>query len=193
MKLYMIRHGQSEANFAERHSGWHPYHLTEKGRAQALELSKRLEGVTFDKIYTSDLLRAMETCELACPGAPFEATSVIREIDVGELAGLPFTHCDEMLGQAYHDNRRELNFAPYRGENKEMFHARIRDFIDRVAAEPHERVAAFCHAGVIHNALEIITGLPVNPKHFACNNCGIFIFEYIDGYWRLSCWNYAGL
>jgi broad specificity phosphatase PhoE len=35
MKLYLIRHGQSEANFNKAHSGWGAIGLTAEGRAQA--------------------------------------------------------------------------------------------------------------------------------------------------------------
>ena len=36
MKLYRIRHGESESNASDTHSGWSPVDLTPKGREQAL-------------------------------------------------------------------------------------------------------------------------------------------------------------
>lgn len=35
MDLYMIRHGESLANFTDTHAGWAPVPLTETGEAQA--------------------------------------------------------------------------------------------------------------------------------------------------------------
>ena len=59
MQVYLIRHGESEANAAGVHSGWMPVKLTALGRGQARETAALLEGVSFDRIIASDLVRAM--------------------------------------------------------------------------------------------------------------------------------------
>ncbi len=50
MLLYLIRHGESEANADGTHSGWSPVNLTEAGRAQAASARSLLDGVSFDRI-----------------------------------------------------------------------------------------------------------------------------------------------
>jgi len=62
VKLYFVRHGESEANvlrvIANRGQG--PA-LTEKGRAQAATLAEKLRGVGVARVVTSPLLRGMQT------------------------------------------------------------------------------------------------------------------------------------
>lgn len=58
MKIFVIRHGESETNRDALWTGWYDAHLTEKGRSEAERLRVLLSGIQFDKIYSSDLLRA---------------------------------------------------------------------------------------------------------------------------------------
>jgi broad specificity phosphatase PhoE len=90
MKLYFVRHGESEANVSQTISnrGWiHP--LTERGRQQALLLAANLEAVGAAKIYTSPLRRAVETAEILAEKykLPIEITDALREYDCGILEG----------------------------------------------------------------------------------------------------------
>ena len=58
MKLYMVRHGQSVANLNKQHVGWGQVLLTEKGEDDARGAGEILKNYSFDKVYSSDLLRA---------------------------------------------------------------------------------------------------------------------------------------
>ena len=82
MKLYLIRHGESEANSTASHAGWAQVPLTAKGEGEARAVGDRLrrETLTFDRIYTSDLRRAMQTHALALPDTVAQASPLIREI-----------------------------------------------------------------------------------------------------------------
>lgn len=55
MKVYVIRHGESENNRTERFTGWDDPHLTDRGREDAKKAAELLKNVRFDKIYVSDL------------------------------------------------------------------------------------------------------------------------------------------
>ena len=68
MKVYVVRHGESETNKIRHWTGWLDVALTEKGQNDALFARSVLENVHFDKVYTSDLIRAMQTAEIAIPG-----------------------------------------------------------------------------------------------------------------------------
>jgi len=90
MKLYFVRHGESEANILQEfsnHGEKHP--LTARGRHQAAELAENLSGIQFDRIYTSPLLRARETAEILSNhlDVPLEITTALREGDSGVLEG----------------------------------------------------------------------------------------------------------
>lgn len=70
--IYIVRHGESESNVYARENPDKPASqfgkfgssLTQKGRDQANQLSKRLAIIHFDAIFSSDLNRAKETAEI---------------------------------------------------------------------------------------------------------------------------------
>ena len=192
MRLYFIRHGQTEANFNKTHSGWGDVMLTEVGKEQARNIGRVLEKIPFDKIYSSDLSRARDTKELVLPGKEFELCPTIREINVGFLARRPVDDCIAEYGEDYLKNKKEVNYKPYGGESYEEFCTRIREFLDMIEKSPYERVAAFCHGGFIYCMLDIITGIFNNRKAIACDNCGVTVIENNGDGWRLITWNYTG-
>ncbi|MBT2654105.1 histidine phosphatase family protein [Bacillus sp. ISL-18] len=62
--LYLIRHGETYLNRYKKMQGWADSPLTEEGKAVAAETGKRLAAVPFDRVYTSDSGRTVETAEL---------------------------------------------------------------------------------------------------------------------------------
>lgn len=64
LKLYLVRHGQTEWNIQKRMQGWEDSALTEKGVNNAIALRKKLEGVEFTAAYTSTSERTIETARL---------------------------------------------------------------------------------------------------------------------------------
>lgn len=88
MKLYFVRHGESEANtlrvISNRESR---YGLTETGKQQAILLSDPLKDVPLTAIYSSPILRARETAEILSQSfhLPYQITEALREYDCGIL------------------------------------------------------------------------------------------------------------
>ena len=78
MKLYVIRHGESETNLKKVYSGWAQVRLTEKVERDAENVGELLRKVAFDQIYSSDLIRAVRTAEIALPGRSEEHTSELQ-------------------------------------------------------------------------------------------------------------------
>ena len=71
-------------------TGWLDVHLADKGKDDAKKAGDFLKRISFDKIYSSDLIRARETAEIAIPGCRYEISELLREINVGSLAFQPF-------------------------------------------------------------------------------------------------------
>ena len=61
MKLWLVRHGETEANVAGLYSGHAPTALTERGTRQAQTLGKRLRAVPFQRAFCSELERTQRT------------------------------------------------------------------------------------------------------------------------------------
>jgi broad specificity phosphatase PhoE len=87
-----VRHGESVGNVESRWQGQSDYVLTEKGRAQASALAQRwkVEGVKFNLIISSPLVRARETAEIiaAAVQAKIELDPILMERHIGEMEGL---------------------------------------------------------------------------------------------------------
>ena len=69
MRVYVIRHGESESNASKKWTGWTDVHLTKKGVNDAKKAAALLENVSFDKIYSSDLKRSYETMRTVFPAS----------------------------------------------------------------------------------------------------------------------------
>lgn len=191
MKLYMVRHGQSENNLAKRFTGWAQVKLTEKGIADARRAGEYLKGISFDRIYSSDLIRAVQTAEYAIPGCRPVQLAQLREIGLGELEMRSIDECMEQLGEDFLINRSMYNFVPYGGENRDMIEARVRCFFEMLENDPCENVAVFAHAGTVNTALDIVMDTRLDRAHLACLNGSVAMFEHTNGRWILRTWGAA--
>lgn len=184
MRVYVIRHGESETNQSKKWTGWLDVHLTEKGREDAQKAGAFLAGVVWDRIYTSDLVRARETAEIAIPGCQYETSELLREINVGNIANKPLS----VLTAAQKNRAAQIGYTDFDGESKEQFYKRISGFLKRLEGFSCENIALFSHAGWLRGALDTVLGVELPRGRVCCNNCTVAIFEYLDGKWQLHSW-----
>ena len=85
--IYMARHGATAWSRTGQHTGLTDLPLTEQGERNARRLGERLKGLTFAKVFTSPLRRAMRTCELAGFGTVAEFDPDLVEWEYGEYDG----------------------------------------------------------------------------------------------------------
>ena len=85
--IILIRHGATEWSTSRRHTGRTDIPLTDEGRAQAAALAPVLAGLRPDRVLSSPLSRARETCELAGFGDRVEVDDRLLEWDYGEAEG----------------------------------------------------------------------------------------------------------
>lgn len=85
MKIYLIRHGRQNSPLCNVNVP-----LSPEGRRQAALLAERLKTVPLDAVWSSDLIRAVETAEIANGlwNVPHVIRPGIREISFGEMEGL---------------------------------------------------------------------------------------------------------
>jgi broad specificity phosphatase PhoE len=86
--ILLVRHGQTEWSRDGRHTGRTDVPLTAEGRGQAEQLHERLAGRHFDRVLSSPLARALDTCRLAGLGERAETRSELLEWDYGDYDGL---------------------------------------------------------------------------------------------------------
>ncbi len=85
--IYLCRHGDTAYSPVRRLAGRTDLDLTEAGVVTAQKLGKALAGVTFDRAWTSPLLRARRTAELAGFGDRAVIDDRIAEMSFGEYEG----------------------------------------------------------------------------------------------------------
>jgi len=187
MKLFIVRHGQSEANLGMRYTGQFDAPLTDLGRQQAMAIRPVLAPYTFDKVYSSDLSRAAETCALALPGAEVEHTRLLREYDVGTLMGKEW---DSVPPFQPEDPKMRPDYTSYGGENVEMMCDRVRQFLSALESSEAEYVAAFSHFGFMKCLLRVVLGTAYDHRAVVAENCAIYVFNYDGTRWSVAALNY---
>ncbi len=164
MRLYFIRHGESEANLLNEISNRGRKHgLTAKGEAQVRALADELRAEDVRAIFASPLLRAEQSAEiLAGPlGLPFQTTPALSEYDMGVLEG----RSDQEAWRAYktllHDwvLRGDWDARVEGGESINDIRARFVLFVKRLRAEYTETGGALLlvgHGGLYRCMLPLV-------------------------------------
>lgn len=189
MRLFLIRHGQTTANLDGIFGGQSDVMLTPQGRQQALAIRPILSKIPFDKVYSSNLTRAVDTQKLALPDRVAVQTPLLREIDEGDLVGVDFHDAIARYGDAFLSTR---DYTPFHGETAEMVCNRIRSFLSELEKDPCENVAAFAHNGIMYCMMRIVLRADCDCYAMESSNCAIHVFNFDGKKWSLLAWNYMG-
>lgn len=151
MKLYLMRHGQTDYNKARCFYGSHDVSINQEGQEQARVLAQVLEGVKVDIIYTSRLKRTQETARLVFPNRPFEALPYFDEKGFGAWEGLTADEIEERfpdIWQAWLEAPFEV--TPPQAEVFSAFQERVWQGLDAlVQLHSDKAVAIVAHLGVL--------------------------------------------
>ncbi|MCL2678868.1 MAG: histidine phosphatase family protein [Dehalococcoidia bacterium] len=149
MKLFLIRHGETAYNLQRRYQGRTDVPLNDVGLGQAVALSRRLSAEPLDKIYASNLTRAVDTARIIASGKGIEviARENLAEIDFGGLEGLTY----EEITACYPEwQPGGFDFTSYGGESLERLAGRMKNFIDEISGHLAEsNIAVVAHAGCL--------------------------------------------
>lgn len=187
MKLFMIRHGQSEANIGTCYTGQKDVKLTELGMEQAAEIRPILAKIPFDKVYCSDLIRTAETCKIALPGADPEYLKLLREFDVGSLVDIDYRTIERIQSD---DPAEKPDYTHYGGENAIIVGQRLQEFLRIIENSDYECVAAFTHYGIVNCMLRYVTQVVPAHNSIDIGNCSVHAFEFDGEKWRVLAVNY---
>lgn len=177
VRIYIVRHGESEANVNSLLAGHSDFPLTDKGREQARLTAYALSGVKFDGIYSSDLIRAVETAAAHAKLRGLTADSVVqnkglRELFVGDWEGMSFDELEEKYGELYTVAWKKGfgSFTPPGGESVPNMTERVCSTVAEIArASEGNTILIASHGGAIRafwgkicgmTADEVSSGLP---------------------------------
>lgn len=191
MKLYLMRHGETDYNKKGLIQGQIDVPLNENGIRLA-ELTRdgfRREGLHFDLAYCSPLIRAKKTAEILLEGTdtPVIYDARIREMNFAEGEGVllkdisvkpELSNIDALFHNppAYH--------ASSIGESYEALFQRVEDFLEQEIYPKegqYENILVCCHGGIIRAFLAFLKKLELSE--FWNNhqpNCSVNIIEIKD-------------
>ncbi len=178
MKIYLLRHGQIEANTKDLLVG---SRTDESLDAVGVEQARRVKiDADFDIIVSSPMKRTLETARIVNEGLHKEIVvdADIIERDKGDLEGKTDQEVLEATGGKLNDEilarDLEFDFSPYGGESAESVRARLNRFIERVKRDYRDKkVLVVTHQGVIR----VLFLMYQNRRPDYSDNCEINILE----------------
>lgn len=147
VKIIYFVHGTTEDNSAKLCSGWKQAKLNELGIKQAIELGKTT-NYKFDALFTSDLVRAIDSANLAWPEYEKIQDQRLRECNYGLLDGGPKNKViyEEHIKEAFPE-----------GEALEDVEKRIKEFLDFLKEKYDGKTVGIVAHRAPQLAIEVIT------------------------------------
>jgi len=187
--FYLARHGATDNNRAKppRLQGRRTDPgLSEEGCDQAARAAGFLAETPLDAVYSSPLLRALETAQTIAE--PHDITVTIEdgliEADVGGWEGMPW----DQIEREYPDQYRAFMTDPARnpylgGESVGEVQQRVIPVFERLAAaNPGRTILLVAHNVVNRGYLAHLMGVPLNQyRNIPQDNCGINLLRWRDG------------
>lgn len=180
-RIYIIRHGQTELNNAKVLQGRSDYPLNEKGIQQAVEaaLVLKWKEIHFSHVFTSPLIRAVQTAKIIAPETEPVIDERLIEMDYGPYEGMDLRKPAPEISTFFSDFVH--NPAPEGMEPLSEVVDRAGAFLQDVA-KLEGNILISTHAIAMKGLLEYLTpesGGSYWSKYIG--NCAVYTAEYCDG------------
>lgn len=192
MKIYFVRHGQTEWNRRKKLQGQADLPLNEQGRADAKRAAGILKEIPFDVIYCSPLIRAVETADIigSCQAVDVIVHEKLMEIAYGKYEGYDLIAAEnDPSCEVYRYFHAPQTFhAAEGGETLTHLKARCRSFLDEIREKDTGKcVLAVCHGTFIRGIISTVCHLSDADfwKGREQGNCSITILEDTADGWTL--------
>ncbi len=167
-KILLVRHGETDANSAQRYWGKTDVGLGPVGIRQAEQIRDRLATEKIDYVYASRMKRAMLTARTIASIHGLEVTSCsdLREIDFGRIEGLNFEEVHQQfpeVAKMWID--RNPNLCYPEGESVIQMDSRVSQFHFRLLKhKPEDTVLVVAHSGVLRTLICQLLGLEMRTR-----------------------------
>ncbi len=176
IKLYVVRHGETDFNVQNRYAGKMDISLNEKGRLQAVEISQKIADLPIDIIISSTKKRALQTAEIINEGLnkPLITSELLIERDLGKFEGL--TRDDvKLIYPALWETKalHKLKNREHKGESVEDVIKRAQLIVSELKENYQEQTILLVTHGYISRMINMVIK---NLSHeqankFLLNNC----------------------
>jgi 2,3-bisphosphoglycerate-dependent phosphoglycerate mutase len=195
-RVLAIRHGETAWNVDGRIQGQLDVPLNDMGRWQVHRLALAVADEDIAAIYSSDLLRAMETAEAVARGCgqAIVTDAGLRERGFGEFEGLSYADINQRWPEMTERwRRRDPSFGAPGGETLNDFFARSVATASRLAAlHPGQTIALVSHGGVMDCLYRAASRLALDaPRSWSLGNAAINRLLYTPQGFTLVGWSDA--
>jgi probable phosphoglycerate mutase len=150
----VARHGETDWNIAGILQGWTDVPINDQGRRQAYELVGGFSHAKFSKVYSSPLIRSLETAEIIARSLrldPPECHDGLKERNFGVIQGIPKSELADLnpvLLQQILKRNPAIDFEE--GESMDEFADRVLDAVSSIARpNAGKRILAITHGWVM--------------------------------------------
>ncbi|KQW38756.1 histidine phosphatase family protein [Rhizobacter sp. Root404] len=193
-RVLAIRHGETAWNVDGRIQGQLDVPLNETGRWQVHRLALAMAEEDIAAVYSSDLLRALETAQAVARGSgdPVVTDTGLRERGFGTFEGMSYAEINERwpdMGERW--RRRDPTFGAPGGETLNEFYARSIATASRIAAlHPGQTIALVSHGGVMDCLYRAATRVALDaPRSWQLGNAAINRLLYTPQGFTLVGWS----
>lgn len=178
VKLYVIRHGQTDYNIKQIMQGHKDIDLNTTGFEQVKLLGERLvkDSVTFDSVVSSDLTRCRQTVaavlSASSQNVPVKYYYELRERRMGVIEGMQIKEAEQYAAEHGVKTFREFGETPQ--EFLDRFATCFAAVAEQAAANNEKSVAVFTHGGSIRSLLSWI-GVHTSSK---ISNTSVTVIDY---------------
>ena len=185
MKIYLVRHGETDWNQAGLLQGQTDIALNAQGLEQAREAAERLKEVPFEIAFCSPLIRAKRTAETIIGDRKITLTTDerLRELNFGPWEGVDIRTIKDAASQPFTNPGSYI--PPVGAESFAQLYKRSGEFVDQVLLPlegTYETVLVVAHGGVNRSILNPVLNIPVDDFwRVHMGNCATAILDCTDG------------
>lgn len=193
MKIYLVRHGETDWNQAGLLQGQTDIALNAQGLEQAREAAERLKEVPFEIAFCSPLIRAKRTAETIIGDRKITLTTDerLRELNFGPWEGVDIRTIKDAASQPFTNPGSYI--PPVGAESFAQLYKRSGEFVDQVLLPlegTYETVLVVAHGGVNRSILNPVLNIPLDDFwRVHMGNCATAILDCADG--KLSLLEYT--
>lgn len=151
MKLYLMRHGETDYNKARCFYGSHDVSINQTGQEQAKSLRQLVKDLSIQAIYTSNLKRSQQTARLVFGDKVFQTRAGFDEKGFGLWEGLTADQIQAQFPEAWEAwLQAPFDVTPPQAEAFSDFQTRVWQTLDELLEDnPFEQIALVAHLGVL--------------------------------------------
>lgn len=181
MRLYFIRHTETDCNVRHAYYGHLDVPINENGKKQAQILANQLKNVHFDRVYASDLCRVAQTLEIVLKeniSVAENKTAIkcpeIREMNFGQWEGCNYREVVEKWPDNYKAWSDDWKYtAPEGGESFAAFYNRVKQGFEQIMEDASasgmddKTILIAAHNGSLRVLFAVMMGLDMDGTwHF---------------------------